>query len=80
MWSGNSEWGWGGIAWIAYGDLDRLLHEEGEAALPTVRAVPADSAAPCNKALGLVRDDPTVLRKLADYIDAAIPVRLQGVA
>ena len=36
--SWGADWGWHGICWIGFDDLDRLLHEQGEAAIPVARA------------------------------------------
>lgn len=39
--SWGSAWGNGGDALISWDEMDRLLHEQGEAVIPTVRAIPA---------------------------------------
>lgn len=38
--SWGAGWGWYGTCWITLDDLDRLLHEQGEACIPLVRHVP----------------------------------------
>jgi hypothetical protein len=38
--SWGSSWGTNGDCLISWSDMDRLLHEQGEAVIPTVRAVP----------------------------------------
>lgn len=35
--SWGRDWGRGGTAWISYDDMERLLHEQGEACIPTIR-------------------------------------------
>jgi hypothetical protein len=35
--SWGQSWGCDGTAWISWGDLDRLLHEDGEACVPVIR-------------------------------------------
>jgi hypothetical protein len=39
--SWGKNWGIGGKAWISFADLDRLLKEQGEACVPTLRVVKA---------------------------------------
>jgi len=40
--SWGPEWGFGGEAWLRVEDLDRLLHEAGEACVPVRRTLPED--------------------------------------
>jgi hypothetical protein len=39
--SWGADWGWHGTCWITFADLDRLLHEQGEACIPLLRSAPA---------------------------------------
>lgn len=40
--SWGDSWGCGGTAWITWGELDRLLHEDGEACVPVIRVNAAE--------------------------------------
>jgi len=44
--SWGADWGWGGVAWMSWSDLGKLLAEDGECLVPIIRTVPGDGPTP----------------------------------